>query len=254
MQKSMIFSFRGMAILLPLTVSVFLTLVLMGLSTGSAAAQEEPQFTSQFRIQDCEFSAFGENPYFNLRPGSRRVYRGTENGQTVGTVATVLASTRIIRLPNIGRVTTAILEERHTEDGTLVEVSKNFFAVCEETRDVFYFGEQVDIFNPDGTVTHEGAWLAGRNGAKPGIIMPGTFLLGARYFNEVAPDVAMDRDENIEMDLDVVTPAGMFRGCVKVLETTPLEPGAESEKTYCPGVGLVVDDVQELISRSPSDD
>jgi hypothetical protein len=89
------------------------------------------------------------------------------------------------------------------------------------------------------------------------MIMPGTFLLGSRYFQEQAPDVAMDRAEHVEMGLQVNTQAGTFDGCVKVLETTPLEPGAESEKIYCPGVGLVVDDVVQLVesgSDSGEDD
>jgi hypothetical protein len=34
---------------------------------------------------------------------------------------------------------------------------------------------------------------------------------------------------------------------VRVVETTPLEPDAESEKVYCPEVGLVIDDVVEMV-------
>ena len=55
------------------------------------------------------------------------------------------------------------------------------------------------------------------------------------------------RAENVEMGLSVTTKAGTFDGCVRVRETTPLDPGAESEKVYCPGVGLVVDDELELV-------
>jgi hypothetical protein len=66
---------------------------------------------------------------------------------------------------------------------TLVEISRNFFATGRKTNDVAYFGEEVDIFNEDGSVTHEGQWRAGQpdeNGlAEPGLIMPGTFLLGS---------------------------------------------------------------------------
>jgi hypothetical protein len=43
----------------------------------------------------------------------------------------------------------------------------------------------------------------------------------------------------------VQTSAGRFDDCVEVKETTPLEPGSESTKIYCPGVGLVADN--ELI-------
>jgi len=51
-----------------------------------------------------------------------------------------------------------------------------------EEGHVYYFGEEVDIYLPNGQVVHDGAWEAGQAGALPGIIMPGTFLLGSRYY------------------------------------------------------------------------
>ena len=50
------------------------------------------------------------------------------------------------------------------------------------------------------------------------------------------------------LDLDVNVPAGAFEDCVRVRETTPLEPGSTSIKVYCPGVGLVRDGEVELIA------
>jgi hypothetical protein len=77
--------------------------------------------------------------------------------------------------------------------------------------------------------------------------MPGTFLLGSRYFQEMADGIALDRAEHVEMGIEITTPAGTFSECVRVIETTPLEPDTESEKVYCPEVGLVLDDVVELV-------
>ena len=82
------------------------------------------------------------------------------------------------------------------------------------------------------------------------------FLLGSRYYQEFAPN-AKDRGEHTSMNLEVEVPWGTFRGCVEVTETTPLEPGEESFKTYCPGIGLVRDDDLELVevlhgAESPS--
>jgi hypothetical protein len=151
-------------------------------------------------------------------------------------------------------VTTRVVEEREFEDGEPIEVSRNFFALCEKTNDVYYFGEDVDIYEDGEVVSHDGAWLAGRNGAKPGIVMPGTFLLGSRYFQEIAPGVAQDRAENVAMGFKVETPAGRFSQCVEVTETSPLEPGAESTKVYCPGVGLVRDNDLELVEISDDED
>jgi hypothetical protein len=218
----------------------------LGLPGGTATAHD-PAFTTDFRLQDCKFRTRGTNPYFILQPGYRLVLEGQENGETVGVEITVLRDTRRIFLPDLGVVNTRVVEERHTSNGTLVEISRNYFAICSKRNDVVYFGEDVDIFNPDGTITHEGAWLAGVAGARPGLIMPGTFLMASRYFQEQAPGVAEDRAEHVAMGLSVQVTAGSFTECVMVHETTPLEPGV-SEKIYCPRVGLVKNDTVELVA------
>jgi hypothetical protein len=214
-------------------------------SRAANAQDEEPQFTSEFRIEDCDFRPRGENPYFILQPGYQLIFEGEEDGETIHLEITVLNKTETIDLPEIGEVRTRVVEEVETADGELTEISKNFFAICKQTNDVYYFGEEVDIYNEDGTITHEGAWRAGEPDedgvAEPGIIMPGTFLLGSRYYQELADGIAL----------------GTFTDCVQVIETTPLEPGSESEKIYCPEVGLTVDNSLELIQHSfiePDDD
>lgn len=73
------------------------------------------------------------------------------------------------------------------------------------------------------------------------------------YFGEDVTDgdgnpagVAQDRAEHTAIIGEVTVPAGAFQGCVEVTETSPLEPGHESVKVYCPGVGLVIDGEMEL--------
>lgn len=138
------------------------------------------------------------------------------------------------------------MEERETVDGELVEVSKNYFAICNRDNSVFYFGEDVDIYENGEIVSHESAWQSGINGARAGIIMPGTILLGSRYFQEIAPEVAMDRAEIMSINKVVETPFGEFENCLKTKETTPLEPGLREFKFYAPGIGLVQDGVLKL--------
>jgi len=78
--------------------------------------------------------------------------------------------------------------------------------------------------------------------------MPGTFRVGARYFQEQADGIAEDCAENVAKGLRVDTAAGKFDKCVKVEETTRLEEDAPpSEKIYCPGVGLVEDSGVTLV-------
>lgn len=203
---------------------------------GEASECDQGAYTSEFRQSDCTFLSSGRNAYFVLEPGFwlRLEEDGKEGHLEV--LISVLNDTRIV-----DGVRTRVVEEREWLDGDLVEVSRNFFALCEETASLFYFGEEVDDYENGTIVGHGGAWLAGQNGARAGILMPGTFLLGSRYFQEIAPAVALDQGCNTAIGTREVTPAGTFTGCVAVRETSPLEPGKKSLKGYCPGIGLVRD-------------
>jgi len=208
-------------------------------------------FTTDFRLEDCTWSAWGrQNPYFNLRPGRQLVLEGKEDGAQVRLEITALRQLETITFTTARGVTltipTRIVEERETADGELAEVSRNFFARCIETSDIFYFGEEVDIYEGGVVVSHEGAWRAGEEGALPGLIMPASFLLGSKYFQETAPGVAEDRAENTEMGLAVAVPAGAFSACVAIEETSALSPNSKGVKTYCPGVGLAKDGTLRL--------
>ena len=71
--------------------------------------------------------------------------------------------------------------------------------------------------------------------------MPGTPLLGARHYQEMAPN-AMDRAEIISDDVTMKTPAGTFKNCLRVEETSGIDPDEKCYKTYAPGVGLIQDE------------
>lgn len=211
----------------------------------------EAEYTDEFFLEDLRFSYTGRNRFFSLEPGYRLHLAGESDGEQVELFITVLRETRLISMVVDGRllrVRARVIEEREFKDGALFEVSRNFYARCTRTNDIFYFGEEVCFFEGDQCVDDAGAWLAGQDGALPGIIMPGSFLLGSRYFQELAPGVALDRAEHVEMGQIFTVPAGVFEDCVVVLETNELEPNSESVKVYCPGVGLVVDDELVLVS------
>ena len=144
-------------------------------------------------------------------------------------------------------VTTRVVEERETEGGQIIEVSRNFFAISKRTNDVYYFGEEVDVYKGGKLVGHEGAWLAGEDGARFGLAMPGSPLLGARYYQEIAPGQAMDRAEVISLSESMETPAGKFEDVLKTEETTPLEPREREAKYYAAGIGLLRDGPTRLV-------
>jgi hypothetical protein len=233
-----------------------LCIMLVPCTPAFAQDEEESDFTDEFPLEDCYFKPWGGNPYFSLKPG-RQLYLSNLRCVDAGECdeleevwITVTSSLKKIRLPldhSSRYVWTRVVEERETADGELAEVSRNFFADCWPTHDVYYFGEEVDDYEDGEIVGHSGAWLTGKHGAMPGIIMPESgFILGSRYFQEVAPGVALDRAEHVATGEEVEVPAGVFEDCIEVTETTPLNPDEESTKVYCRGIGLVIDDDLEL--------
>lgn len=98
---------------------------------------------------------------------------------------------------------------------------------------------------------HEGSWLAGEQGYQAGLMRPGQPLLGARFYEEVAPAVAMARAEIVALPVSIRVPAGSFERCYGQEDTSPLEPNATDHKVFCPGVGLVRDEAAELVYVGP---
>jgi len=217
-------------------------------SSLAPASVEQPapgDWQRTFNIGAGDVATAGESPYFILKPGSQLTLEGKEDGKTVRLVVTVLDETQIV-----GGIEARVVEERESEDGALVEVSRNFMAIHKTTRDVYYLGEEVDIYKNGKIVDHEGAWLHGSKGATLGLLVPAAPVIGQRYYQEVAPGVAMDRAQIVSVTERVTTPAGTFEKCLKTEETTPLEPGDKEYKLYAPGVGLVRDGPLALVSRS----
>lgn len=222
-------------------------------SNGGAA-----QFTRDFGLERCNvLLPTGENDFFSLQPGTFLRLEGDDDDEFVRVDIRVTREMKPIAYRIKGQwklALTRVVEEKEWIDGELVEVSKNYFARCPDTNNIFYFGEDVDFYNEDGRVVgHDGSWLAGENGAQPGLIMPGLVLAGSRYYQEYAPDVALDRAEHIKTTVEIHTPAGTFTHCLRVVETTPLEPGEESVKVYAPGVGIVQDNSILLVKFEKGD-
>ena len=207
-----------------------------------AEPQEEGDWTTTFGVDEADLASAGRNPYFILEPGYELDFEGREGGEPVTLTITVLDETK-----KVGNVATRVVEERETKGGRVLEISRNFFAICKRTNNVYYFGEDVDIYKDGKVVSHEGSWLAGEDGARFGLAMPGSPLLGARYHQEVAPKRAMDRAEVVSLSEMMETPAGKFTNVLKTEETTTLEPGAKEAKYYAARVGLLKDGPMMLV-------
>ena len=238
------------SLVLILKINVATALMLCGclLVAEAARADDSKAWKDKFDFSSCHWSSTGKTDYFILEPGYQEVLEGKEAGKAVKLVITVIKETK-----KIGNIETRIVEERETHDGALEEVSRNYFAICGPADDVYYFGEAVDIYKNGKVDHHEGEWIAESNGAKAGLFMPAQFAVGDRFYQEMAPNVAMDRVEIVSTSDSIKTPAGEFHDCIKTEETTPLEPGVKEYKVFTKEIGIVQDGNLLLVKYGTGD-
>jgi len=206
------------------------------------------------RTVTVEFSASNfsdpldiDNAYFPLIPGTTLTYKAeTKDGCEVD-VFTVTDQTRVI-----DGVTTRVVHDQAfegdsctTDPSALVEDTLDYHAQ-DNAGNVWYFGE--DSFNcPLFTCPpSSGSWIAGENGAQPGVIMLANPRSGDTYFQEQAPDVALDQATvtsvgvKVALKRDDAFPPGTFTNCIKTKEFSDLEKGSTEFKYYCPNIGNVL--------------
>jgi hypothetical protein len=213
----------------------------------TVSAQEQPVFQRDFGRDNCTFTSVGQTPFFPLIPGLVLTLEGEDVDDENELVQIKVQISVLPDTEMVDGVMTRVYEEREWEDDELVEVSRNFMAMCRETGDVWYFGEDVDDYEDGEIVGHGGAWRAGVDGAEPGIIMPGSPIVGARYFQEYAAGSAEDQGEVAGFEDELVVPFGTYENVLKTLDTSPLEPGAVDEKYYARGLGIIKDASAELV-------
>lgn len=221
-----------------------LTIILAATLISCPAYAEEANndgWKDHFPLDRYTMLATGKSPYWRLNPGRYVVLGALDSGGGEFVLISVLDETE-----TVDDVETRVIEEREYKDGKLKEISRNFFAMAQETGDVFYFGEDVDDYDNGQVTGNSGQWRAGTDGARAGLYMPGKPVVGMRYYMEIHPGVAMDRAEIFETDATVETPAGTFKRSLIVTESSPLEEGDESYKRYAPNVGMIFDDGLEL--------
>lgn len=199
----------------------------MAQDKGSGAWQKE--FAAP--MAQCKMVTTGRSDYFVMEPGFQTVLEGGD---------TRLQVTVLDEIRTIDNVLTRVVEEREWKKGELYEVARNYFAMCEQTRDVYYFGEDVNFYEKGKVVKTDGTWHAGGKN-KAGLMMPGTPRPKMRYYQELAPGVAMDRAEIVSTTETCKTPAGTFAKCMKIKETSEIDLALTEYKYYAPGIGLIRD-------------
>jgi len=241
-------------------------------------------YTQDFDLQDCTFNPRGYNAFHgSLEPGA---YTVSELSGKIGEIAQkpieyrkdylILAETKKLNFKGIGELEAAIVQEREWENGKQIQVSFNWYTVCEQTGAAYSIGEDSFALNPEtGEVTDtEGSWVAGYvntlgETSIPAVAMPANPMLGARYIFDGAPGIAFGGTEIVAIvnitdgklttvptqyyvgESGIAIPfaetAGDFQGCIQIEEISQ-DSGTRrpdltdvTNKVWCPGVGLIYD-------------
>jgi hypothetical protein len=194
-------------------------------------------------------TAASPNQYFPLVPGKVWVYQGGGETDTV----TVTNETK-----TIDGVVTMVVHDVSVEGGHVTEDTKDYYAQ-DVAGNVWYFGELSYQLENDEIVGTEGSFQAGVDGAQPGIIMKASPQVGDIYRQEFALGEAEDAGEVLSITGTESVPGGSCNGtCVVTHDFSGLEPDANEQKFYAPGIGSILEiDVEnggtrlELMSVTP---
>ena len=195
--------------------------------------------TDNAAINPADFVASVNNPLWPLVPGTVYIYQAGDERIEV----TVTNETKEI----LG-VTTTVVHDVVTEDGEVMEDTYDWYAQ-DVAGNVWYFGEDTKEYEDGKLVSTGGSWLAGADGAKPGIVMHAIQpAIGLPYQQEYYTGVAEDMAEVVSINESVTVPYGRFDNCLQTREFTPLEPHANEYKYYAFGIGMVLEVDENLVT------
>jgi len=181
-------------------------------------------------IHPANFVKEVTNPYFPLRPGTTFTYRGED------AIVTVQVTNKTKTILGVDCV---VVRDTKFVDGKVEEDTLDYFAQ-DKQGNVWYFGETTAEYISGQPVSTAGSWIAGQDGAKPGVIMPASPTIGKTYRQEFLLGEAEDIARIEERGVRVKVPYGSFENALKTFDFTPLEPEVKENKFYVRGVGLVL--------------
>ncbi|MEQ6901362.1 hypothetical protein [Nocardioides sp. YIM 152588] len=174
------------------------------------------------------------NPWFPLRPGTRWVLEGRDEGHRLIQRTTVTHRHRMVA----GIRARVVRDVVRRADGSIAELTRDWYAV-DDRGTVWYLGEATATYDRHGDLEdRDGSWEAGVDGAVAGRIMPAHPRVTTAYRQEYWEGEAEDQAWTVQRGARISTPAAEGRG-LRSLEWTRLEPRVVSQKLYLRGYGLV---------------
>jgi hypothetical protein len=202
--------------------------------TAPAPRTIEPSYSPM--IDPARFSTTIDNPYLPLVPGTRFIYEATTADGKERNVVEVTYDTKTV----MGVQTRVVHDVVTGADGEVDEDTSDWYAQ-DADGNVWYFGEDTQTLGGP-TVDTSGSFTAGVDGALPGIIMPGSPVVGDHYRQEYYVGKAEDTGKVLSLTSTESAPVGGTRSDLLVTEdVNPLDPAAAVEhKYFAKGIGHIV--------------
>ena len=221
-----------------------------GLVKGRTQGGARVSFSSlkDWGLKGENLSPRGQNPYyFPLEPGFKYIVEYPDHPWgKLRIEVVVLDQTEPFDVPGIGKFETAVVQEEEFYDGVFDQQSHNWFCIDKTTNAMYAMGETSWEIDQIGRKVFVGTWRVGEpdgpdSVAEPGLLMPGTFNVGARYIFDGHEAEAYGYTENLESGVTLTVPAGTFEDVVRVREYSLTNPSDVTDKWWAPGVGMLKD-------------
>ncbi|MGD8324777.1 MAG: hypothetical protein PVF50_10475, partial [Gammaproteobacteria bacterium] len=195
-------------------------------------------------------SIYPRNPYVSVEAGRTLLLRGGEDFEE-RVVIHVTDEIREIQGVPCRIVWDIVMVGEENEEGELeyepVEVTQDWFAQS-AAGDVYYCGEAVQDYEDGLVVSLDGAFEAGTDYAKGGLLTQANPMIGLTHRQEMAVGEAEDLVEYLESAAvpsqeeggDNPNVACAPTGCLKTFDFSTLDPESTEYKYYLPGTGFVL--------------
>jgi hypothetical protein len=205
------------------------------LSSASTSADRLPQGDETVRLDPADMTVDITNKYWPMTPGQTWVYEETDGDGTV----TRDEVTVLDRTQTIDGIEARVVHDLATQNGQTVEDTTDWYAQDSQGT-VWYLGEQTAEYANGQVSSTEGSWVAGKDGAQPGVLLPADPAPGTTYRQEYLEGEAQDEARVLSTDERAQTPTGTYDHALLTRDTTPLEPDLVELKWYVPDVGPVL--------------
>ncbi|MEA2123275.1 MAG: hypothetical protein QOI80_57 [Solirubrobacteraceae bacterium] len=209
----------------------------VGAAGAGGATGGLPQGSDHVELDPADFTTKITNPYWPMRPGSSWRFRETTPGGRPSKVV-IKVTSRTKQMPN--GVTARVVRDTHTEHGTLVEDTFDYYAQ-DSHGNIWYLGELSKQYEHGKFKRSAGSFEAGAGGAEAGIAIPAAPVRGLKYRHEYLQGEAEDRASVISLHEQVGVPAGHYSDVLMTRDDNPVDPRVLEYKFFARGVGPVLE-------------